>query len=66
MQVRSLAELEAIAAQLNPELPFPPDAMRVPRGKSSGTQTVSLPDGYLDALSDETPPEDDGSVLDGG
>jgi hypothetical protein len=41
--------------------------MRVPRGKTSGTQTVSLPDGYLDHLDDDTPPapetEEDG---DGG
>ncbi|HEX2734020.1 MAG TPA: tRNA dihydrouridine synthase DusB [Polyangiaceae bacterium] len=66
MQVRSLAELEAVAARLPKDTPFPPDAIRVPRGKSSGTQTVSLPDGYLDELSDATPPEDDGDVLDGG
>jgi nifR3 family TIM-barrel protein len=67
MQVRSFAELEAVAGQLNPELPFPPDAMRVPRGKGSGTQAVSLPEGYLDDLADETPPDDDGLLaLDGG
>ena len=36
--------------------PFPPEGMRVRRGKSSGTQTVSLPDGYLDDLDDDTPP----------
>jgi nifR3 family TIM-barrel protein len=35
---------------------FPPDAMRMPRGKTSGTQKVSLPDGYLDDLDDATPP----------
>ena len=45
--------------------PFPPSAMRVPRGKSAGTQQVSLPEGYLDDLDDATPPgadaEDAGS-----
>lgn len=68
MQIKSLGELEAIAAQMNPELPFPPDAMRVPRGKSSGTQVVSLPEGYLDDLADATPPEEhEGEgALDGG
>jgi hypothetical protein len=28
----------------------------VPRGKTSGTQRVVLPEGYLDHLDDETPP----------
>ncbi len=37
-------------------LPYPPEAMRVPRGKTSGTQKVALPDGYLEALDDDTPP----------
>ena len=30
--------------------------MRVPRGKSGGRQKVALPEGYLDDLSDATPP----------
>jgi hypothetical protein len=33
--------------------------MRVPRGKTSGTQQVSLPDGYLDQLEDDIPPPAD-------
>jgi hypothetical protein len=67
MQVKSYAQLEALVARLNPDLPFPPEAMRVPRGKSSGVQTVSLPDGYLDDLDDVTPPEEnDADLLDGG
>ena len=48
--------------------PFPPSAMRVIRGKTTGVQKkVSLPLGYLDDLQDATPPEaheDDGG--DGG
>ena len=36
--------------------PFSPLAMRVPRGKSGGTQKVALPDGYLENLDDDTPP----------
>ena len=31
-------------------------AMRVPRGKTAGTQKVALPEGYLDDLEDATPP----------
>src|SRR4029453_2839177 len=32
------------------------EAMRVPRGKHGGTQRVVLPEGFLDALDDDTPP----------
>jgi hypothetical protein len=56
MKVSSLAELDAVLAGLDREQPFPASAMRVPRGKSSGTQKVSLPEGYLDDLQDATPP----------
>jgi nifR3 family TIM-barrel protein len=56
MRVETMAELEELIAPLDPEEPFPPSAMRVPRGKSSGTQKVSLPHGYLDQRDDATPP----------
>ncbi len=55
-RVASLAELEEYLATLPPDLPFPPHAVRVRRGKPSGTQRVALPDGYLDDLEDDTPP----------
>src|SRR6187549_2614542 len=59
MQVASLAELEMTLEGLNAAEPFPALAMRVPRGKSSGTQTVSLPPGYLENRDDATPPSAD-------
>ena len=59
MRVETMAELEGLLAPLDPEEPFPPSAMRVPRGKSSGTQKVSLPHGYLDNREDATPPTAD-------
>ena len=59
MRVETMAELEALLAPLDPEEPFPPSAMRVPRGKSSGTQKVSLPHGYLEQRDDATPPSAD-------
>jgi len=65
MQVSSLDDLRAIVAALDPGQPFPPSAMRVPRGKSAGTQEVSLPSGYLDDLEDITPPAEE-SHVDGG
>jgi nifR3 family TIM-barrel protein len=58
MQVSTLRELDEALAVLDPNEAFPPSAMRVPRGKSSGTQAVSLPHGYLDDRDDTTPPEE--------
>mgnify|MGYP001818625608 FL=1 len=57
MRVTTLAELEAILHAADPAEPFPPEAMRVPRGKTAGRQKVSLPEGFLeDRLTDDTPP----------
>jgi nifR3 family TIM-barrel protein len=56
MQVQTLAELEHVLAGVDRSQPFPPDAVRVPRGKTGGTQKVALPEGYLDRLDDDTPP----------
>jgi hypothetical protein len=57
MQVETLAELGDLLGTLDPNEPFPATAMRVPRGKHSGTQRVSLPPGYLDDPNDATPPD---------
>jgi hypothetical protein len=65
MTVCSLGELEQVVRTLDPNEPFPVHAMRVPRGKSSGTQDVSLPEGYLDDLDDATPPVEE-SFVEGG
>ena len=56
VRVETLGELDAILAGLDPGTPYPPEAMRVPRGKHGGTQRVVLPEGFLDALDDDTPP----------
>jgi nifR3 family TIM-barrel protein len=56
MHVSALEELAAALGGVDRSLPYPPEAMRVPRGKTSGTQKVSLPDGYLESLDDDTPP----------
>jgi nifR3 family TIM-barrel protein len=53
-------------AGIDRALPFPPEAMRVPRGKSGGTQKVSLPEGYLDHLDDATPPSPLAETADSG
>ncbi len=68
MRVTSLQELEEVLAALDADAPFPPESMRVPRGKAAGRQKVSLPQGFLEnRLTDATPPTFvDTSSLSGG
>lgn len=65
--VTTLAELAAAVEGCNPSEPFPKAALRVSRGKHSGTQQVSLPEGFLDSLDADTVPEGaDDAGEDGG
>ncbi len=66
MRVASLAELGEILGGLDRTTPYPPEAMRVQRGKTGGTQRVALPDGYLDDLDDATPPSALAEAADSG
>ncbi|MFI5309137.1 MAG: tRNA dihydrouridine synthase DusB [Polyangiales bacterium] len=67
MHVLTLAELEQVLEGLDRDEPFPSSCMRVPRGKTAGTQKVSLPEGYLETLDDATPPAADAEdALSGG
>jgi hypothetical protein len=66
MQVTRYAGLEAILATVDRTQPFPPEAVRVPRGKTAGTQRVVLPEGYLDHLDDATPPGAEAEAADSG
>lgn len=63
VHIRTVADLRAAVADIDRSEPFPQHALRISRGKSSGTQEVSLPEGYLKNLDDLTPPtaEDAGS-----
>jgi hypothetical protein len=56
--VSTLEELRAAVADIDPAEPFPRSALRVSRGKHSGTQSVSLPEGFLERLDDDAVPED--------
>jgi nifR3 family TIM-barrel protein len=56
IRIDSLAELDAILAEGDPELLFPPRSMRSKRGKKGGRQKVVLPEGFRDDLDDATPP----------
>jgi nifR3 family TIM-barrel protein len=66
MSIRSLADLTAIVAGVDSDEPFPTVALRVPRGKKSGTQIVRLPEGFLDNQHDESVPVGADAVMDGG
>ncbi|HEY6877364.1 MAG TPA: tRNA dihydrouridine synthase DusB [Polyangiales bacterium] len=59
VHVTTMAELEAALASADASTPFPPSAMRVPRGKASGRQRVQLPEGYLEQLDDDRPPTEE-------
>jgi nifR3 family TIM-barrel protein len=59
VHVTTMAELQAALGSADASTPFPPSAMRVPRGKASGRQRVQLPEGYLDELDDDRPPTEE-------
>lgn len=56
MRIKTVADLEAILADIDRDEPYPPSALRARRGKRGGTQRVTLPAGFLDSLDDDTPP----------
>jgi len=56
LRIESLDEMLGLLAQLDPEEPFPLDALRRSPSKSGRTQVVQLPHGYLAARDDDLPP----------
>ena len=66
MEVTRLDELAEVLGTFEADEPFPPTAMRVPRGKHGRTQQVALPAGYLDHLDDATPPSADAELATSG
>ena len=66
MQVLRVAELRDVLSGVDRSRPYPPEAMRVPRGKAGGTQKVALPEGYLDHLDDDTAPGAEAETADSG
>ncbi|HEU4842407.1 MAG TPA: tRNA-dihydrouridine synthase, partial [Ilumatobacteraceae bacterium] len=70
-QVSSLAELDDLAAELDPSLSVVPGGERIRRGHTNGPIKVSLPDGFRadpDALEHDVtvPDDDDVMALSGG
>jgi nifR3 family TIM-barrel protein len=70
MQVATVAELEAVLAELPRDMPFPVAGLRVRRGKDSRVQKVSLPPGFLRDRDDDrarfADPTEMDSTLSGG
>lgn len=64
--VSSLAELDELLGELDPTVPFPMEAMRVPRGHTNGPRRVHLPPGWLETADDPTPPEGADALVSGG
>jgi nifR3 family TIM-barrel protein len=66
MRVGTLDELARVLALVDRTQPFPPEAMRVSRGKRGGRQKVALPHGFLDDPEDATPPGVEAETADSG
>jgi nifR3 family TIM-barrel protein len=66
IRIDSLDDLEVVLAGADPDLEFPPEAMRMKRGKKGRTQRVVLPEGYLDDRLDATPPGPEAETADSG
>jgi tRNA-dihydrouridine synthase len=64
--VSSLTELAALLAAIDPELPLPPEAVRMKRGHTDGPRPVRLPDGWLRLIDDPTPPAGAEILISGG
>ena len=63
--VKTLAEFEALLAELPRDVAFPEVALRARRCKDGSTQTVSLPEGFLTARDEDLQVEDP-AEMDGG
>jgi nifR3 family TIM-barrel protein len=67
MRIETVSQLENLFLDADRAQPFPPAAMRVVRGKATGTQKVALPAGFLDNLEDDRPLDgSDAELGDGG
>jgi nifR3 family TIM-barrel protein len=65
-QIATVAELERLLADLDPAMPFPPEAHRIRRGHTRGPRPVSLPDRWLETADDPTPPAGAELLVSGG
>jgi nifR3 family TIM-barrel protein len=64
--VSTLADLDAVLADLDPAAEVAPNALRAARGHTHGPRPVHLPEGWLDLVDDPTPPEGAELAVSGG
>jgi nifR3 family TIM-barrel protein len=64
--IDSLATLERILGELDPDLGLPPGEAALPRGHSAGPRPVALPDRWLETIDDPRPPEGADALVSGG
>ncbi len=57
-RVASIEDMLTALADLDASEPFPMNALRAPRGKTGRQKKVALPQGYLDRLDDDVPPDE--------
>jgi nifR3 family TIM-barrel protein len=62
----SVAEVASLLDGLDPDLAFPPEALRMARGHTNGPRPVHLPDRWLDTVDDPTPPAGGDLLVSGG
>jgi nifR3 family TIM-barrel protein len=62
----SLDEIDDLLRDLDPALPFPPEAARIARGHTNGPRPVRLPDGWYAQTDDPTPPAGGEHAVSGG
>lgn len=64
--VERIDELRVLLDEVDPQLPLPPEAVRMRRGHTDGPRPVHLPDGWLARRDDPTPPEGAELAVSGG
>ena len=64
--VATLADLDALIAEFDPEARIKDNALRAARGHTNGPRPVHLPEGWLDLVDDPTPPAGAELLVSGG
>jgi nifR3 family TIM-barrel protein len=64
--IDSLATLDRLLAELDPDLALPDGAPALPRGHSAGPKPVALPERWLETADDPRPPSGADALVSGG
>jgi tRNA-dihydrouridine synthase len=64
--IDSLATLDRLLGELDPDITLPEEARAIPRGHSAGPRRVALPDRWLETCDDPRPPVGADALVSGG